>query len=337
MTIGEILESEFDNLENFLLTFNFGVQEVQSNVFDMILKLIAKLPQKDGKLQYEDKVKQLILKFEDHVIEELGKGKYSKNVNQILINFDRIEKIRKDVNEYLTPSERLKIFKADLDSVKKGYIQKISESLGSKEALGLNYVTPIKNLLFEHAALGLSVADATNKLFNIAMSKEPGGGLLGSYAGQVARDSLFSFTGSVDQEIGEFIGAKDVNYLGSIIEDSRPQCVRWVVKYKGFIPAKDVSKEIAWANKNGKGYSDHLPKLTKQTFAIVRGGHNCRHRVIWTNGLADRTKIEAIENKYKKLNEEFRKKAEKNLTGKTKELYDAARAKVDLLTKLYGN
>lgn len=336
MTIGEIIESEFENLESFLATFNFSIQEVQSDVFDMLLKLIAKLPQKEGRLVYEDKVKQLILKFEDQVIAELGKGKYYKGVQNIIANFDNLEKVRKSVSAYLTESERINIFKANIDPIKKGYIQKIAQSLGSKDALGLNYTSTIKNLLFEHAALGLTVSEATERLFKIAMSKEPGGGLLGRYAGQVARDSLFNFTGSVDQAIGDYIGAKDVNYLGNVIEDSRPQCIRWVVKFKGFIPGNKLKSEINWAKKNGKGYSDHLPDLTVQTFAIVRGGHNCRHRVSLTKTNPDRAKIEAIEERYRIESEKFQKQQEKKLTGKTKQLYEAAKKKVDYQIQLYG-
>lgn len=336
MTIADLIESEFEDLERFLSTFNFNIQVIQSDVFDDLLTLITKLSQKDGRFVYDSDVKKLLLIFEQKIIEKLEKGQYSKDFNQMISNFDNLESIRMKVSEFFNEKDRLKIFKTNTSSIRKGYIDMLSESLGSKEALGVNYSQPLKNILFEHAAMGLSVADATKKLFSIAMSKEPGGGLLGSYAGQVARDSLFGFTGAVDQAIGDFIGAKNVNYLGNVIKDTRPQCIRWVVKYKGFIPGNKLQSEINWAKENGKGYSKYLPELTKENFASVRGGHNCRHRVSYSSGNVPQDKINAIEERYRIEDERFQKQVEQKLQGKTLELYNKAKAKVDQQIKIYG-
>ncbi|MBK7360704.1 MAG: hypothetical protein IPI96_16075 [Saprospiraceae bacterium] len=336
MTIAELIESEFEDLERFLGTFNFNIQTVQADIFEDLLKLISQLPQKDGQFVYDTDIKKLLIRFENRIIEKLESGQYNKDVNKILLNFENLESVRMKIAEYINPKDRLKIFKANTSNIKKGYIDLISESLGSKEALGVNYTQPIKSILFEHAALGLSVADATKKLFNVAMSKEPGGGLLGRYAGQVARDSLFGFTGAVDQAIGDHIGAKNVNYLGNVIEDSRPQCIRWVVKFKGYIPAEKLKSEVTWANTYGKGYSEYIPKLTVNNFAVVRGGHNCRHRVSYSSDIVPREKIEAIEDRYRIESENYQKGLEKKLTGKTLELYEKAKAKVDRQVELYG-
>ena len=336
MTIADLIESEFQDLEIFLGTFNFNIQTVQSDVFDELLKLIASLSQKDGRFLYDSDLKKLLSRFEARIIEKLEKGTYSKDINKLLTNFENLESVRMKMSEYINPKDRLKIFKANTSAARRGYIDLISESLGSKEALGVNYTQQIKNILFEHAALGLSVSDATKKLFNIAMSKEPGGGLLGSYAGQVARDSLFGFTGAIDQSIGDYIGAKNVNYLGNVIEDSRPQCVRWVVKFKGYIPAEKLQSEITWANTYGKGYSDYLPKLTVNNFAAVRGGHNCRHRVSYSTDIVPRDKIQAIEERYRIESENYQKGLENKLTGKTLELYNKAKAKVEQQIERFG-
>ena len=109
-----------------------------------------------------------------------------------------------------------------------------------------------------------------------------------------------------------YIGANDVNYLGNIIIDSRPQCIRWVDKFNGFIPADKLKSEIAWAKANGKGYSKHLPTLSVDTFARVRGGHRCRHRVVYSKGKASK-EVEEIEKQYRIQDEALQSQIYKDL------------------------
>jgi len=62
-----------------------------------------------------------------------------------------------------------------------------------------------------------------------------------------------------------------------LIEDSRKQCVRWVGKE--ILLFSDLQSEIEWAFNNGTGMNK---STTPDTFAIYRGGYNCRHEAIPT-------------------------------------------------------
>lgn len=331
----QIPDKEFEALEIFLLDFNYSMQEVQSSIFDELLVLLSKLPQEDGKLLTGEKVATLINKFEQKILDELEKGRYSKEYLGLIKNLENLEEIKKEASAFLNEADRVKIFKLNTEPIRKGYINMLAGSLGSKETFGINVITPLKNILYEHSTLGLTTVSATKRLFDVALSKDPSGGILGRYAGQVAHDALFGFTGAVDKGIGDYIGAKDVNYLGDIIRDSRPQCVRWVSKFNGFIPADKLQSEITWAKQNGEGYSKHLPELTVETFGIVRGGHNCRHRVIYTKGKSNKAK--ELEERYKQLGEQYEKEEADRLTGKSKVLYEKNKAKVDEKIKQFGN
>jgi hypothetical protein len=334
MTPKKIVDSEFERLEIFLLDFNYSMQEVQSSIFDELLKLVQKLPQTDGVLKNGDKVADLINKFEKKILDELEKGRYSKEYGALVKNLEGLDTIKKEAAAYLNEADRIKIFKFNTDPIRKGYINMLSTTLGSKETFGINVISPLKNILYEHSALGLTTVAATKKLFDVALSSDPTGGILGRYAGQVAHDALFGFTGAIDQGIGDYIGAKNVNYLGDIIRDSRPQCVRWVSKFGGYIPEEKLPSEITWAKKNGKGYSKHLPELSVDTFAIVRGGHNCRHRVVYTKKKTN--KVAELEKRYKEKGEQYEKLEADKLTGRAKILYDKNKTKVDELVERYG-
>jgi hypothetical protein len=43
------------------------------------------------------------------------------------------------------------------------------------------------------------------------------------------------------------------------------------------LPFEDLQKEINWAFANGRGMND---ATTPETFALYRGGYNCRHMAI---------------------------------------------------------
>lgn len=316
----ELIEKEFENVEVFLATFNDGMQDSQSGIFREIMKLLDQLPQREGKFIPTEDLRKLILRFKDKIISEIGKGQFSEDYKSIFKQFDTLEPLRKELSTVFNPELRAKIFKANTSVIKQGFIEQVAATLGSVQSFEINIVNPLTNILYEHAAQGTTIKSAAKRIFDIALSESPGGGILGRYAGQVAHDAIFGYVGSVDKAIGDYIGAKDVNYLGDLVRDSRPQCIRWVSKLGGFIPADKLKSEIAWAKKYGEGYSTHLPTLDVDNFSRVKGGHNCRHRVTYTFGKSEKTK--QANKEYEKMSAAFEKEQEKRLTGIHKKRFE---------------
>lgn len=335
MDIRKVLEDELNSVEAFLASFEFGMQEVQSDIFSVIISTILKMPVNDGNFEPSDKVKAALLRMEKRILEIIEKGQYSSELKNIVKNFSTIEEVNKQISSFINPKDKAKILKANTSKLRQGFINEVSSNLGSKEVFGMNIINPIKQILYQHSNGGATVKSAALKLFEFSMGSEPGGGKLATYAGQIAHDAIYGFNGSVDKAIGDFIEAQDVNYIGNIIPDSRPQCVRWVSKFEGFIPANQLKSEIAWAKKNGKGYGKNDPELTVDNFSIIRGGHRCRHIVKYSNGKAT-DKIREIEKERQRQSEAFNKDAASKLTGKSKALYEKQKAAVDALIKDFG-
>lgn len=326
MTLSQLVEKEFNSLDVFQGEFSNGLSEVQSDLFEQLIEFIDSLPQKQGNLLSDKDVQKLLLKFEQGILKGLDKGKYNELYNSLIKNLDELEDLAKQINIITNPKDKAKILKANVDNIRKQYVNQIATTLGSKETFQVNILNPLKNIIYEHSVLGLSTISAKEKVFDFAISS-PNGGKLRQYAGQVAHDAIFGFNGAVNGGIGEFIGAKDIYYIGGIIRDSRPQCVRWVDKYGGFIPANKLQSEIDWAIKKGTGYSKHLPELSIKTFPIVRGGHNCRHSVRYTKGKND--KILEIKERYEKLGQDFEDNYAKKLDQKSLELYERNKAIIE--------
>lgn len=314
-----LVDREFESLDVFTSEFDFGISQVQSELFQEFIDFIDSLPQKQGNFLTDKDIQKLLLRFEQGLLKAIEKGNYNRLYQSLVKNFDELEKLTKDINIITNPKDRAKILKANVDNIRKKYANQLATTLASKETFQVNFLNPLKNIIYEHSVLGLSVQKAKESIFDIAISS-PNGGKLRQYAGQVAHDALFGFSGAINHGIGEYIGAKDVYYIGGLVRDSRPQCVRWVTKFKGFIPGDKLENEIEWAKKNGGGYSKHLPELTVQTFAVVRGGHNCKHQVKYTKG--ENKSVLDIKDRYEKLAQDYEDTAAKKLDGKELELYN---------------
>lgn len=85
------------------------------------------------------------------------------------------------------------------------------------------------------------------------------------YARQMVHDSIMQFDAGINTAAGKEVGATLWKYYGSVIQDSRPHCV----KYAGKLFTEDEIREI-WTETNWAGKADGDP-------FIVRGGYNCRH------------------------------------------------------------
>jgi len=85
------------------------------------------------------------------------------------------------------------------------------------------------------------------------------------YASQMVHDSLMQFDASINVAAGQEVGATQWKYYGSIIQDTRP----WCVKHAGKTFSEDEIRDL-WANNEWQG------KAAGDPF-IVRGGYNCRH------------------------------------------------------------
>jgi hypothetical protein len=85
------------------------------------------------------------------------------------------------------------------------------------------------------------------------------------YATQMVHDSLMQFDASINVAAGKEVGADRWKYYGSVIQDSRP----WCIKHAGKTFSEDEIRSL-WTTNEWAGKAPGDP-------FIVRGGYNCRH------------------------------------------------------------
>lgn len=262
MTRQKILSQSVD-------VFNFS--QIEKELLAEVEGLIKKLSIENGKIVYNQKNINIVNDIEAKIKKIVSQSKYRSQVNDYLKNFEQITEAAKKEQR----DNDVKIGKIKFSDIQKTSIDiTVNKMLGT--GLDVNFVQPVKDIVFNSIVAGGSVADAELQLKGLVIGDAERQGKLTRYATQIARDSIYGYDGRIQSLIASELGMDCYSYEGSLIKDSRPQCVRWVEDFSGLLKFTELKKEIAWAYKNGTGM---IPDTTPDNFAMNRGGYNCRHTV----------------------------------------------------------
>lgn len=279
--IKDVVQSTEDSL--------FGFQELslaaQKKLLEIVLDKLYKLSSKKGVLSFgggsSDEINQII----KEVYKEFGFEKYRSDVRELFRTFDDIGQSTVNLS-----SNFAEVDKINFSEQKKFIINELSERLASPESFKANIVGDVRRILAKRILLQSSIKDLKEEL---SQSLKGNNGTLAKYVTQITTDAVYQYQGSINQAIQKEFGLDGYKYINSIIDTSRPQCVRWVKEKNGLLLLKPndsidtygiLSKEIEWAKKYGSGYGkpgkSYYLELNIDNFAIVRGGYNCRHRAL---------------------------------------------------------
>lgn len=256
-------EKIFDDAE-LLLTDNLGA--TQREIYQSIYSLIADFDTRDGKFLNTDRNVRLLNTITARIQAAVESTEYTGRVTEYLRQFNRLE----SVNAALQQS----VNSLDISGLNLTNIQRQAQSAVIYDLLGngmqANLAEPVRKLLTKSIFSGMGTQEFAAGLRQFIVKD---GEMIGRVnVGQIARDAILQYDGTINTIIFNEFGLDEWGYEGSIIKDSRPQCRRWVKM--GRIAASELPEEIAWAEANGSGL---IPETTPENFAINRGGYNCRH------------------------------------------------------------
>lgn len=202
--------------------------------------------------------------------------KYKPSISEYLNTYKTIDEttsgLHKSYNE-------LVIDKSLLTSARRAVYDQAEYYL--VDGLADAYVQPAKYLLMQAATNGITIKQARSLLDNWNKGELVTGRLasgrptprLQAYAGQIARDSIFQYNGTIQDKIGQQYGLKKFIYVGGLVKDSRPLC-KHLVGLRRKIELKEIPKLI---EKYPQGV---IPGTTEENFPIRRAGYNCIHTVM---------------------------------------------------------
>lgn len=244
---------------------------LQSEIYNEILPLLERFDTISGKIEYNRTATDLINQLEQALKRAINRTDYKDRVLDYLTDFQKVKEQNIKIQSSLN---KINVRSSALNSIQK---ESIKTTLNNLTGAGLdtNFIQPVKKVLFQHAVGGASIGDAQLALREVINGNSERFGRLQRYVTQISRDSINGFDGEIQQRILVEFELDGFQYQGSLIKDSRPQCIRWVEDFSGVLPFEILEDEIDWGYENGSGM---IPGTTKENFAANRGGFACRHQ-----------------------------------------------------------
>lgn len=246
------------------------IEKLESVFGRELLNEVRKLDTKGGKIANNAANKKTVAALRKKIADILSKIGYNKAVNALIANFDKLDA----ANQKEHGKRKLKVDKSLLNPVQQIAVQNTVNSLLGA-GLDQNLMQPVIEQLNKNVVLGSDLQQVIGELEQTILTNPQRKGIFVSYATQIGRDTLGQYQGLVNQKISNEYGLNALEYVGSLVKDSRKQCERWVEK--GTILLSDLQDEINWAYNNGSGM---IPGTTPDNFMQNRGGYNCRHVAI---------------------------------------------------------
>lgn len=266
----DLKDSFIDESEMALLE---GFDSIESSIYNAVNKRIMSMNQSGGKLIFDDENVMGVNELTTIILAAIQSSQYPNNVKGYVRNFDKIKeynaRIQGKVNgisfaeleELITPMQQQ-------------MVAKVLEDL-TGQGIDVEFIRPLKEGIYRNLVSGSTIADMQKSLMEFIKSDEQRLGQFKKYVSRMSRDAMLQFDGQINARIATEFGLDAFIYVGTIIRDSRPQCIQWLGKQ--ILKKSELPQLIAGAYNYGSGM---IPGTTADNFAIYRGGYNCRHTAV---------------------------------------------------------
>lgn len=265
-------DSGFQKLDRIIdglyKAFNDRLGGTNTRVYRKIIEELTQFAQRNGVFIKQNlfgsdndatnarmQIKRLINK----AITESG---YQDVVYEYLRDLNQLDPAIADIHANINDIE---IDYAQLATGKKALIEQISDKMLGRTKTTL-YDNRIQQILAHSITRGQSIAQTEELLKEFVIKSAV-------YPRYAAFNGIMQYDGGINQLIADEYELDGVQYVGSIVKHSRPQCRDWVAL--NIFPKADLQRLIDGAYSNGKGM---IVGTTPQNFFLFRGGHNCRHK-----------------------------------------------------------
>lgn len=242
--------------------------EIEKEILAAIEELLSQFDTKGGKFVRGKDTDKLINGLKGTIDRIIQQSQFPSAVDGFLLNFDQLEENMQAIHQELN---KIKVPSSLISKQKVWAIQAVTFNMKEAQVL-LNFIDPVKRVLFNYVNSGSGLLEANKEMRRLVLGADKRNGLIERWIGHAARDAIYQYEGAVNTVIADKYGLERIRYVGSLVEDSRPQCKRWISKK--FLKKSELSKEISWAKNNGSGM---IPTTGPENFMVNRGGYNCRH------------------------------------------------------------
>jgi len=254
-----------------------GMYSIELLVYAALMEIFDTVDITNGKLATNPKAEEFLALLDYKIYQTLKKSGYPVLVSDFIGNYDKITENVRDLHQSLGNGI---INLKDINSVKRLEVQKTIQNL-TQQGMYKDFIAPVREGLYRNIMFGATVGETEEFIKSQVISNKEKNSKLTRYVKQVSTDALHQYDGSVNQVAKKSLGLNATQYVGSLIEDSRAQCMKWVGM--SIIKDSELKEEIDWALNGGrfsnKKCSGMIEGTNPDNFCINRGGVNCRHRI----------------------------------------------------------
>lgn len=251
-------------IEDLNKVFAGRMENLQEDFIEQLARELRRLDTKNGRVLNSSENKRFVASLKLRFDAAAEKSGLQNAFLELLPNFDKANENLKEVHKSLS---NIKLSDAFLEEFKLWGRETLLYDMQG-QGLDAKVVQPLRQIITTSMFTGGDILDTIESLEDYLGENDR----LARYYTQIARDSTFQYSGAINQAIANEYDLDGLIYVGSLVEDSRKQCQRWVEKET--IRLADLPSEIAWAFKYGSGM---ILGTNENNFLNLRGGYNCRH------------------------------------------------------------
>jgi len=271
--INTLLDEKSKGISTAEKKFMAGWDGIEKHIFKRVKEYSLKLGTTGGVLDFDPSNVEHVNGLSKVILDAIDTSEYPEKVKDYIRDFDVIKKTNMEIHGDVNGLSKKELEKA-INPVQQQMVdQTITGLTGS--GIDTEFIQPMKEGIMKNIVAGATMADLEKVIEGFIISNPARLGRLTNYSQQIARDTLNQFDGQINSRIATEFGLNAYRYVGSLIDDSRPQCIRWV--RKEVLTKDELEAEINWANNNGSGM---IPGTNPENFGTFRGGYNCRHAAI---------------------------------------------------------
>ncbi len=270
------LSAKVDSIiESFETRFAKQVDKTQGAIFDQIQILLNRLElNTDGTIKQNQANRKILAKADQALEGALKQSGYYAALDSTATSIGSLTGANAAYFKTLVDG-----FSPNAQYIKNLQKQTITQLEGmlANDGLEAAIKAPIRNILNQNINTGASYNDLLKQLRTFIVGSPELDGKLKAYSGQIVTDSLFNFSRGFQEAVSQNAGLNWVQYVGGVIDTTRPFCAARVGKYYTKKQVEDWAR-LNWAGKH--------QGTTSSSIFIYAGGYRCRHQIIYVSELA---------------------------------------------------
>lgn len=264
-------------LDGSVEKFKTGLEPIQVQTYDRLLKLLAELDLKDGNIQNSVRNIRLLGTIKQELDDLVLNDKYLNSVKEFVTAYGVVSRLN---NEYFSSIAKRYKPPAVLAEVRKQAVNDAVAAL-TENGIGANYTDQLRDIVKTAITSGGSYSKLAEQLRSTVLGTSTEAGKLVRYAGTVATDGINIYNRTYIKAVSDDLGLSWFRYVGSNMNTTREFCLAMTQSDNEYFHVSQIPSIIKGNLNSGKVSTAGQREGTNSiNFIQFAGGYNCGHSIV---------------------------------------------------------